>query len=159
MNKSSGEGNFTLSAANTFGGAGVTNTVSAGTLTLGHASALGSTSSSFELRSGGTLNLNSYSPTFSTFTFAGGTLSGTNNTLTANSGFVVTGGTMTISNPLEGNGGFTQNGAGTTTLQKANYTGDDHGQSGKSGHDRHQLDGDRFAEHHLDDFYWDGRAR
>ena len=122
LNKSSGEGNFTLSAANTFGGAGVTNTVSAGTLTLGNASALGSTSSSFELRSGGTLNLNSYSPTFSTFTFAGGTLSGTN-TLTANSGFVVTGGTMTISNPLAGNGGFTQNGAGTTTLQKANYAG------------------------------------
>ena len=122
LNKSSGEGNFTLSAANTFGGAGVTNTVSAGTLTLGHASALGSTSSSFELRSGGTLNLNSNSPTFSTFTFAGGTLSGTN-TLTANSGFVVTGGTMTISNPLAGSGDFTQNGAGTTTLQKANYTG------------------------------------
>ena len=119
LNKSSGEGNFTLSAANTFGGAGVTNTVSAGTLTLGNASALGSTSSSFELRSGGTLNLNSYSPTFSTFTFAGGTLSGTN-TLTANSGFVVTGGTMTISNRLEGNGGFTQNGAGTTTLSRTN---------------------------------------
>ena len=120
LNKSSGEGNFTLSAANTFGGAGVTNTVSAGTLTLGHASALGSTSSSFELRSGGTLNLNSYSPTFSTFTFAGGNLSGTTNTLTANSGFVVTGGTMAISNRLEGNGGFTQNGAGTTTLSRTN---------------------------------------
>ena len=120
LNKSSGEGNFTLSAANTFGGAGVTNTVSAGTLTLGNASALGSTSSSFELRSGGTLNLNSYSPTFSTFTFAGGNLSGTTNTLTANSGFVVTGGTMTISNRLEGNGGFTQNGAGTTTLSRTN---------------------------------------
>ena len=119
LNKSSGEGNFTLSAANTFGGAGVTNTVSAGTLTLGHASALGSTSSSFELRSGGTLNLNSYSPTFSTFTFAGGTLSGTN-TLTAISGFVVTGGTMTISNPLAGSGDFTQNGAGTTTLSRTN---------------------------------------
>jgi autotransporter-associated beta strand protein len=119
LNKSGGEGIFTLSAANTFGGAGVTNTVSAGTLTLGNASALGSTSSSFELRSGGTLNLNSYSPTFSTFTFAGGTLSGTN-TLTANSGFVVTGGTMAISNRLEGNGGFTQNGAGTTTLSRTN---------------------------------------
>ena len=123
LNKSSGAGNFTLNAANTFGGAGITNTVSAGTLTLGNASALGSTSSSFELRSGGTLNLNSYSPTFSTFTFAGGTLFGTN-TLTANSGFVVTGGTLAISNRLEGNGGFTQNGAGTTTLSGTNtYSG------------------------------------
>jgi len=123
LNKSSGVGNFTLGAANTFGGAGVTNTVSAGTLTLGNASALGNASNSFELRSGGTLNLSNISPSFSTFTFAGGNLSGTTNTLTANSGFVVTGGTLTISNPLAGSGGFTQNGSGTTTLQKANYSG------------------------------------
>jgi len=124
LNKSSGEGNFTLSAANTFGGAGVTNIVSAGTLTLGNASALGNTNNSFELRTGGTLNLSNISPTFSTFTFAGGNLSGTTNTLTANSGFVVAGGTTTISNRLAGSGGFTQNGAGTTTLSGTNtYTG------------------------------------
>ena len=122
LNKSSGEENFTLSAANTFGGAGVTNTVSAGTLTLGNASALGNTSNSFELR-GGTLALGTYNPTFATFTFAGGSLSGTTNTLTANSGFVVTGGTLTISNPLAGSGGFTQSGSGTTTLRNAAYTG------------------------------------
>ena len=125
LNKSSGGGNFTLSAANTFGGAGVTNIVSAGTLTLGNAIALGSTSNSFELRSGGTLNLSNISPTFSTFTFAGGNLSGgTTNILTADSGFVVTGGTLTISNRLAGSGGFTQNGSGTTTLSRTNaYSG------------------------------------
>jgi len=125
LNKSSGEGNFTLSAANTFGGAGVTNTVSAGTLTLGNASALGNTSNSFELRTGGTLNVSNISPTFSTFTFAGGNLSGgTTNILTADSGFVVTGGTLTISNRLAGSGGFTQNGSGTTTLSRTNaYSG------------------------------------
>jgi autotransporter-associated beta strand protein len=122
LNKSSGAGNFTLNAANTFGGAGVTNIVSAGTLTLGNASALGSPSNSFELR-GGTLALGTYTPTFATFTFAGGNLSGTTNTLTANTGFVVTGGTLTISNPLAGSGGFTQNGSGTTTLKNVAYTG------------------------------------
>jgi len=125
LNKSSGEGNFTLNAANTFGGVGVTNIVSAGTLTLGNANALGNTSNSFELRTGGTLNLNNISPTFSTFTFAGGNLSGgTTNILTADSGFVVTGGTLTISNRLAGSGGFTQNGSGTTTLSRTNaYSG------------------------------------
>ena len=123
LNKSSGAGNFTLNAANTFGGAGVTNTVSAGTLTLGNANALGSTSNSFELR-GGTLALGTYNPTFATFTFAGGNLSGTTNTLTASSGFVVTASSnLTIPNSLAGAGGFTQNGSGTTTLQKANYSG------------------------------------
>ena len=126
LNKSSGEGNFTLNAANTFGGVGVTNIVSAGTLTLGNANALGNTNNSFELRTGGTLNVSNISPTFSTFTFAGGNLSGgtTNTTLTADSGFVVTGGTLTISNRLAGSGGFTQNGSGTTTLSRTNaYTG------------------------------------
>ena len=125
LNKSSGEGNFTLNAANTFGGVGVTNIVSAGTLTLGNASALGNTSNSFELRTGGTLNVSNISPTFSTFTFAGGNLSGgTTNILTADSGFVVTGGTLTISNRLAGSGGFTQNGSGTTTLSRTNaYSG------------------------------------
>jgi len=123
LNKSSGAGNFILNAANTFGGAGVTNIVSTGTLTLGNASALGNASNSFELRSGGTLNLSNISPTFSTFTFAGGNLSGTTNTLTASTGFVVTGGTLTISNPLAGSGGFTQNGPGTTTLKNAAYNG------------------------------------
>ena len=125
LTKSSGVGNFTLSAANTFGGAGVTNIVSAGTLTLGNASALGNASNSFELRSGGTLNLSNISPTFSTFTFAGGSLSGTTNTtMTASSGFVVTEGTLTISNRLSGSGGFTQNGPGTTTLSRTNtYSG------------------------------------
>jgi len=122
LNKSSGVGNFILNAANTFGGSGVTNIVSAGTLTLGNASALGNTTNSFELR-GGTLALGTYNPTFATFTFAGGNLSGTTNTLTANSGFVVTGGTLTISNPLAGSGGFTQNGPGTTTLKNAVYNG------------------------------------
>ena len=125
LNKSSGAGNFVLSGTNTFGGAGVTNTVSAGTLTLGNASALGNTSNSFELRTGGTLNVSNISPTFSTFTFAGGNLSGgTTNILTADSGFVVTGGTLTISNRLAGSGGFTQNGSGTTTLSRTNaYSG------------------------------------
>jgi len=126
LNKSSGEGTFTLNAANTFGGVGVTNIVSAGTLTLGNANALGNTNNSFELRTGGTLNVSNISPTFSTFTFAGGNLSGgtTNTTLTADSGFVVTGGTLTISNRLAGSGGFTQNGSGTTTLSRTNaYTG------------------------------------
>ena len=125
LNKSSGEGNFILNAANTFGGVGVTNIVSAGTLTLGNASALGNTSNSFELRTGGTLNVSNISPTFSTFTFAGGNLSGgTTNILTADSGFVVTGGTLTISNRLAGSGGFTQNGSGTTTLSRTNsYVG------------------------------------
>jgi autotransporter-associated beta strand protein len=125
LNKSSGAGNFVLSGTNTFGGAGVTNTVSAGTLSLGNASALGNTSNSFELRTGGTLNVSNISPTFSTFTFAGGNLSGgTTNILTADSGFVVTGGTLTISNRLAGSGGFTQNGSGTTTLSRTNaYSG------------------------------------
>jgi autotransporter-associated beta strand protein len=127
LNKSSGEGNFTLNAANTFGGVGVTNIVSAGTLTLGNASALGNTNNSFELRTGGTLNLNNISPTFSTFTFAGGALTttNTNRSLTANTGFVVTG-TNNVDIPyyLQGAGGFTQNGSGTTTLSRTNaYSG------------------------------------
>jgi autotransporter-associated beta strand protein len=126
LNKSSGAGNFTLSAANTFGGVGVTNIVSAGTLTLGNASALGNTNNSFELRTGGTLNLNNISPTFSTFTFAGGALTttNTNRSLTANTGFVVTG-TNNVDVPyyLQGAGGFTQNGSGTTTLQKSGFSG------------------------------------
>ena len=126
LNKSSGAGNFTLNAANTFGGAGVTNIVSAGTLTLGNVSALGNTNNSFELRSGGTLNLNNISPTFSTFTFAGGALTttNTNRSLTANTGFVVTG-TNNVDIPyyLQGAGGFTQNGSGTTTLQKSGFSG------------------------------------
>ena len=126
LNKSSGEGNFTLNAANTFGGVGVTNIVSAGTLTLGNANALGNTSNSFELRTGGTLNLNNISPTFSTFTFAGGALTttNTNRSLTANTGFVVTG-TNNVDIPyyLQGAGGFTQNGSGTTTVQKSGFSG------------------------------------
>jgi hypothetical protein len=126
LNKSSGTGNFTLSAANTFGGVGVTNIVSAGTLTLGNANALGNTNNSFELRTGGTLNLNNISPTFSTFTFAGGALTttNTNRSLTANTGFVVTG-TNNVDIPyyLQGAGGFTQNGSGTTTVQKSGFSG------------------------------------
>ena len=108
----SGAGLLTLSGANTFGGGA---TVDAGTLALGHASALGTAAATVN---GGTLDLGGFTVT-NAVTLTGGVLS--NGTL-SNSTLAVAAGTVSAN--LAGSTAVTKTGTGTATFAVANtYTG------------------------------------
>ena len=106
-----GPGVLTLSGTDSYTGGTI---ISAGTLQLGNASALGSTTNAV-LVNGGTLDVNSYSPTIGTLTLVSGTVSNTGGAGVLNaSSYVVESGN--ISANLVGTG---------STLTKITATGND----------------------------------
>src|SRR5690606_32916621 len=107
----SGAGTLTLSANNTYSGG---TTLNAGTLTLAHANALGSTSANLIL-TGGILDLGTYSPTVPTVIFNGGSF--TNGTLNNASAFEVR--TGSLASVLGGSAALTKTGSGAFTLSGA----------------------------------------
>jgi fibronectin-binding autotransporter adhesin len=112
-----GPGTLVLSGANTYSGGTV---VSAGTLQLSRADALGSITGALSVN-GGTLDLGSTSQTQNGgVTLAGGTIQ--NGTLSSSGGFAVEAGA--ISAALAGGSSLTKTGSGTAMLSGANtYTG------------------------------------
>ena len=109
--------NLTLTASNSFTGG---TTITAGTLTLGHATNTLADSGAVTVN-GGTLDLGSNSDTVGTVTLTSGAITGSGGVLTG-SGFAVSAGT--VSAVLGGTGALTKGTAGTVTLTGANtYTG------------------------------------
>ncbi len=119
----SGSGAVTLSNANSYTGG---TTVTAGTLTTGSATALGSTSGQLTVN-GGTLDMGSQSITVGNLTGTGGVISGTSGTRTLTIGQGNTGGGNyqgSIQNGASGTTALAKNGTGTLTLSGINtYTG------------------------------------
>jgi len=116
-----GTGTLTLNAANTYSGGTM---VAAGTLRLGNATALG-TSGNVTL-SGGTLDLNGFSQTFSQLTATGGTITNNGTAAVALTVGVPSGTSVFQGTLADGVGtiGLTKTGAGTLTLGSANdYSG------------------------------------
>jgi len=112
----SGAGTWTLSSTNTYTG---TTTVSAGTLTLGHATNTLDNASDLVV-SGGVLDLGGNADTVDTVQQTGGTIQ--NGTLTSVNTFDMQAGTASA--VLAGAVGLTKTTTGTTTLSGANtYTG------------------------------------
>jgi autotransporter-associated beta strand protein len=115
---------WTVSGTNTYTGG---TTVSAGILTMGSASALGSTSGQLTVNTGGTLNMVANNLTVGNLTGTGGTISGTSGTRTLTIGQGNgTGGNFSgaIANGAGGTTALTKTGSGTITLSGANtYTG------------------------------------
>ena len=112
-----GSGIFTLSGANTYTGA---TTISGGTLKLGVAGGIPSTSAlSVNVGSGATFDLNNFNSTIGSLTGAG--------SVSLGSGTLSAGGdnsTTTFSGIIGGSGGFTKSGTGVFTLSGANtFTG------------------------------------
>ncbi len=111
-----GAGVLTLPNANTYTGGTVIN---GGTLTMGHINSLGPNGSHVTLN-GGTLDLGTFSPTFGTVIFDGGTF--TNGSVINAAAFEVR--TGSLANSLGGAAALTKTGAGTFTLTGSNtYTG------------------------------------
>lgn len=111
-----GTGNLTLSGANTYEGG---TTVDAGTLTLGTATAMGSSSGSLTLN-GGSVDLGGFNPTTGNVIFNGGSF--TNGSLDNTSAFEVQAGSL--SNALGGSAALTKTGEGTFILSGTNtYSG------------------------------------
>ena len=109
-----GSGTLTLSGNNTYSGA---TTVNAGTLQLGAAGGIAS-SSAVTVGASGTLDLNNYGPTIGSLSGAGAVTLGSG-TLTAGNGS-----DTTYSGVMSGTGGLTKSGTGTLTLSGANtYSG------------------------------------
>ena len=112
----SGSGTLTLAAANTHTGGTLVN---AGTLTLGHASALGATTGSLTLN-GGTLDLGGFSPTTGKVVFNGGAF--TNGSIANTSLYEVQSGLIDFA--LTGSAALTKTGPGTAILTSTNaYSG------------------------------------
>ena len=111
-------GTVTLTKANSYTGL---TTVNAGTLALGIASAINSSSS--VTVSGGILDISSYSDSVGTVTLTSGTITGTSGVLTSSANFALQSGL--VSAILSGSGyGVTKTTAGTVTLTRANtFTG------------------------------------
>jgi autotransporter-associated beta strand protein len=108
--------NLTLSAVNTYTGA---TTVSAGTLTVGIANAIGS-SSAVTVATGGTLGMGTFSDVVGSIAGAGSVTLGTGSTLTAGGNNTST----SFSGVISGTGGLTKSGTGTFNLSGTNaYTG------------------------------------
>lgn len=120
-----GAGTLTLNGANTYTGG---TTVNAGMLTMGSASALGSTSGQLTVNTSGTLDMGSQNLTVGNLTGTGGVISGTavgTRTLTIGQGNG-TGGNFqgAINNGTGGTTALTKTGNGTITLSGGNgYTG------------------------------------
>jgi fibronectin-binding autotransporter adhesin len=118
-----GSHSWTLNGTNTYSGG---TTVTAGSLTMGIASALGSTSGQLTVN-GGTLNLAGNNLAVGNLTGAGGTISGTSGSRTLTIGTGDFGGGNFQGTIADGSGGttaLTKNGTGTITLSGANsYTG------------------------------------
>ncbi|MGA2065182.1 MAG: alkaline phosphatase family protein [Thermoguttaceae bacterium] len=111
-----GSGTVTLSNTNSYTGG---TTINAGTLQLGAAAALPAAGT--VTINGGTLGLQSYTPSVAGFTLTGGTLTGTG-TLTSATQLVLQSGTVAAS--LGGSSGALKNTAGTVTLSAGNsYSG------------------------------------
>ena len=115
-------GTSTLAGANTFSGPVA---VSAGTLRLGHPSALGSTAGATTVHPGATLDLAGFAVGAEPLTLAGGTLVNSATATTASIGGAVTlaadstlagDGALTLSGPISGSATLTQAGARTVTL-------------------------------------------
>ena len=131
-----GSGTLILSGANTYSGA---TTVSAGTLSVSHADALGTTVAGTTVSSGAALNINGVSIGAEALTISGtgissaGALTGTGTsslsgavTLAANSSIGGTGNTLTLSGIIGESGGtrtLTKVGTGTLILSGANTYG------------------------------------
>jgi fibronectin-binding autotransporter adhesin len=116
-----GTGTLTLNAANTYSGGTM---VAAGTLRLGNATALG-TSGNVTL-SGGTLDLNGFSQTFTQLTATGGTITNNGTSAVALTVGVPSGTSVFQGTLADGVSaiGLTKTGAGTLTLSSANnYSG------------------------------------
>ena len=107
-----GSGTLSLTGANTYSEG---TTVNAGTLALGHTSALGANTGNLMLN-GGTLDLGTYSPAVGTVFFNGGTF--TNGTLDNATAFEV--GTGSLSANLGGVSALTKSGPGAFTLSGNN---------------------------------------
>ncbi len=114
---------WTVSGTNTYTGG---TTVTAGSLTMGSASALGSTSGQLTVN-GGTLNMATNSLTVGNLTGTGGTISGTSGARMLTIGQGDNGGGNfqgTIANGAAGTTALTKTGTGTITLSGINtYTG------------------------------------
>jgi T5SS/PEP-CTERM-associated repeat protein/autotransporter-associated beta strand protein len=109
-----GAGNLILAAANTHSGAV---DLTAGTITLGHASGLGTSTTT--VRAGTVLDLGNFTATSGSVFLDGGTLQ---NGTFAGASFAASAGT--VSAVLGGSGGLAKTGAGTLTLSAINpYTG------------------------------------
>ena len=110
-------GTTLLSGSNSYNG-GVA--VTGGTLVASNASALASGSVAVN---GGTLNLTSVSEQVGSVTLGNGTITGSG-VMTQTSVTATNSGLALVAESLAGTGGFTQNGAGTTTLSGSNsFTG------------------------------------
>jgi autotransporter-associated beta strand protein len=131
-----GSGPLTLSGTNTFGGAGKSMTLSAGTLNINSRAALGNTSNRLIIYSGTTIDntssaaitTNDYLQTWQgNFTFAGTqnlNLGSGTVTLSSSRQVTVSGNTLTVGGVISGNFALTKAGAGELVLNVANpYTG------------------------------------
>ena len=116
----SGGGTTTLSGASAYTGGTL---ITGGQITLGNVRALGASNAPLNV-AGGVLSNPSYSITNSAISLGNGSITGSG-TLTSGTGFTATNsGNALIANKMVSSEGFTQSGAGVTTLSGANaYTG------------------------------------
>jgi autotransporter-associated beta strand protein len=115
-----GTGTFTMSGTNSYSGGTVIN---AGTLTVDNTSALGSTSGSLTVNTGGTLNLANFNLTVGNLTGTGGTITSTSagsHTLTIGQGNTGGGNYQGVISDGSGTTLLTKTGTGTITLSGNN---------------------------------------